>query len=769
MKTFLMAGAAWTALAGAAYAADPQVQPSPTGSPDPSAAVAEQPGASAPNSPGATTLDTVVVTARRRAENLQTVPVAVTAFSGREIAERQINNQVDLANNTPSLVAIATGFPKELGGFVIRGQGPAFNGTSGTLPYFAEAPDSPLPVDGRRGTFYDLANIQILKGPQGTLFGKNATGGVLLFEPQRPTDTFGGYVQGQFGNLNDRQGEGAINIPIVPGKVLLRIAGAAEQRDGYTKDVGPYFAGKRYDDVDYRSARVSLILRPTEWLENYTVFRYLQSNNNGPGTVPYYSDPTRVDINAFFPNRPQLFQQQQDRGVRDVSYNLDQSVRAYFSETVNTTTVKLPWDLTLKNIVSYTRNYDSYTYDYDASPLPLSGQTSTGFPTTETKYFTEELQLQGKALENRLQFVGGLFTDAGWNDRPSMLYAQAFPVTTVLGFDIPAYAKTSIRSRAAFVQGTYDFGGLSSRLEGLSVTAGYRYTHEYNSSYAVIFAPPATQGSGQFHYGSYTVDVDYKINKNTLVYATFRDAFKSGGVNAFLPTSSPFFSYVPEELADKEFGVKSDFSIFGMKARTDLDVFFGDYSNIQRTVPTVVTAGVLAQVVRTAAEGSVNGVEFEGRLIPLRGLEFDVNYAYTDSNYGDVDPTATALLAGAQFPYTPANKYSLAVRYSLPWLHRYGDLTASGIYTHQSSSSIAQSNQTVFPTFPGFGVLNLRLDMDHIMGTPLGASLFLANALDKTYVVGQFDSVLGGNGFVTRTYGEPQTFGIQLRYAFGGR
>jgi iron complex outermembrane receptor protein len=229
-------------------------------------------------------LNDIVVTARRREERLQDVPIAVTAFTEEAIEQKGITDRTSLADNTPSLFTINGGYPREFAFFALRGQGPAFGSTPGVLNYFAEVPNS-VNIDGRVGTYFDLANVQVLAGPQGTLFGKNATGGNILFEPVKPKDDFEGYVRVQLGNYDDRRIEGALNTPIVPGRVLLRIAGEVGRRDGYTKDVGPNFAGKDYDNLSYESFRFGLTLRPTDDIELYTMLRYYHSDNNGGGTV----------------------------------------------------------------------------------------------------------------------------------------------------------------------------------------------------------------------------------------------------------------------------------------------------------------------------------------------------------------------------------------------------------------------------------------------------------------------------------------------------
>lgn len=706
----------------------------------------------------ATTIQEVIVTARRRSEDLQKVPISITAFSGKQLTERHITDQVDLANNTPSLIAIQSGYPGEYGGFIVRGQGPAYNATSGTETYFAETPDPYLGLEGRPGSYYDLANIQVLKGPQGTLFGKNSTGGNVLFEPQRPVNSYGGYVEGQLGDYNDRQADGAINVPIVDDKVLLRVAGTIERRDGYTKDVGPYFPGRDYDNLSYEGFRIGLLLKPIEGLESYTLYRYQASDSNGAGTVPFANESTA-------PARIAAFQAQQAMGVRDVSYNTSEFGRYFYGQIMNSTSYKFSDDLLVKNIASFTRDYLAYGYDYDASPLTVGGQRSLAMPTQGFDYISEEFQVQGKALDRRLQYTIGAFGDN--------LYT---PVYEGFTYVLPARMLlvdqlTTDRSHAEFAQGTYDFGGISPVLSGLSATAGYRYTNEYTSSASIIpLTHSDTVGSASFHYGSYTFDLDYKITPDTMVYASLRDAFKAGGFNTTVPISSGLSSYAPEKLVNREVGIKSTNRFWGIETRIDVAAFFGDYTNIQRQalVSVLTNGGVVApvQVVQNAAEGHINGVEVEAVVIPVTGLQVSLNYAHTDSAYTKILPSAISLNEGTPFPGLPEDKGSIAVAYTLPLDSSYGKVTLSEDLTLQSRVSVATTAATPYPWLPGYSQLNLRLDWDDIFGKPIDAGIFVTNATNNTYAVGQLD-FSASSGFVTRTYAPPRMFGVQLRYSFG--
>ena len=179
-------------------------------------------------SASSTGLEEIVVTARRREEKLQTVPVAVTAFTAADIQNKQIESSSDLQHYVPSLSSSQQSRDEQV--FYLRGQGPngGSGGSPGVIAYFSEVPFT----GSGPGIYFDLDNLQVLRGPQGMLFGQNTTGGAVLFEPKHPTDSYEGYVQLTLGNYNREGVEAAVNIPIIEDKLLVRIAGSKETRDG---------------------------------------------------------------------------------------------------------------------------------------------------------------------------------------------------------------------------------------------------------------------------------------------------------------------------------------------------------------------------------------------------------------------------------------------------------------------------------------------------------------------------------------------------------
>src|SRR5882757_5674375 len=171
-------------------------------------------------------LEEITVTARRVKESMQDVPIAITAFGAGSLQEEHIMSNQDLLGKVPSLIVSSNGQARSSETFTLRGQGAAFLSGQGVVEYMAEAPlisGFYTSIQGGPGAFLDLDNLQVLKGPQGTLFGRNTTGGAVVLEPARPTDELGGYIQAQTGNYSDREVEAVLNVPLVDDKLAVRL------------------------------------------------------------------------------------------------------------------------------------------------------------------------------------------------------------------------------------------------------------------------------------------------------------------------------------------------------------------------------------------------------------------------------------------------------------------------------------------------------------------------------------------------------------------
>jgi len=229
-------------------------------------------------------MEEVIVTARKRDENIQTVPIAITAISADELREKAISAPSDLKTHTPGLELRTAGLQRNNLQFFIRGQGSTFGSAPGVITYFSDAPvgNSPKVSIGNNGQFFDLSSVQVLKGPQGTLFGKNTTGGAVLFTPEHPGNTFGGFLQAKAGNYNMQEYTGAVTLPFIDGKLSMRVAGNIIRRDGFTESLT---TGQDLDDRHRDSYRLGISFTPTEWFDNYTMYQRNKVNENNTGTV----------------------------------------------------------------------------------------------------------------------------------------------------------------------------------------------------------------------------------------------------------------------------------------------------------------------------------------------------------------------------------------------------------------------------------------------------------------------------------------------------
>jgi iron complex outermembrane receptor protein len=253
------------------------------------AAMAQVGGVPAAGAPVAqATVDTsdIIVTAQRRAERAQDVPIAITAFSPERLQQQNITQAQDLQASVPSLVVGANGQgSRDSQTPTLRGQGATFQASPGVVLYLNEVPlPSPITLSqqGGPGNFVDLENLQVLAGPQGTLFGRNTTGGAVLLVPHKPTNDFSGSIQGKYGNYDDKELEGVLNIPVVDDKLLVRVVGAYQDRDGFTRDVA---WNKDRDDKHWYSGRIGITFRPTDRIENYLMAYGAYSRFNGTGII----------------------------------------------------------------------------------------------------------------------------------------------------------------------------------------------------------------------------------------------------------------------------------------------------------------------------------------------------------------------------------------------------------------------------------------------------------------------------------------------------
>jgi|GEM_PF-362267 len=678
-------------------------------------------------------LEEIVVTANRREESIQTVPVAVTAMSGEALAEQHITTATDLLGRVPSLNVAPNGTQRSAEAITIRGQGQTYLAPVGVVNYFAEIPliqGSVLPNQGGPGNFFDLENLQVLRGPQGTLFGKNTTGGALLFGPHKPTNKFEGYVQAQGGNYDDREYAAVINVPIVRDKLMIRLAATKVDRDGYTKDVGagdttlslPFqtstfgpiiipnsglvlpgygpntgqaglpglantradFRGRDYDDRHYWTARLGILFRPTDDIENYFVGYYTREHSNGTGQVLVSTDPSHPSVINIAANAyggagnfgavsPTIAQAAVARslalGPRQTALNNDQFYKLKTWAAVDILSIKLDNRFTFRNIIGYQRLEQEYTWDLDGSYLPILahipgvitsatvanipqisalGQVGDVAKSTDASLLSEEPQLQMQLLGGKFVGVAGGFYS---KQKPEGLQGiGSYNVATYGG----TFFSIKTKTQAVYGQGALDLGVFTPSLDNLKITAGARQTWDHFDAarYSATFVNlPVSIVSKSDRATTWTAGLDYQITPQALVFGKVTRGYKAGGFNNS-SVSVPGATFGPERVTSYEIGSKTDFQFGPVPMRFNVSLYDLEYKGIQRAngdnVPngcgapgapprcaiTGNTTGLdSGAITYNAGAARVQGVEVEATARLFRGFELSGSYSYTDGKY----------------------------------------------------------------------------------------------------------------------------------------
>jgi iron complex outermembrane receptor protein len=738
------------------------------------------------------TVDEIIVTARRKSENIERVPVSITAIADAQIRSGSIRTEADLQSAVPGLV-IRQNHSQSQFNYSIRGQSvDSFSGSPpGVLPYIDEVQVS-APV---ATAFYDLESIQVLKGPQGTLFGRNTTGGAVLYDTAAPTNQFAVHLSGRYGNENTRELQGAVNLPVVSDKVLLRVSGDYTKSDGYIRNL---FNDGWLGGDDSKSGRISLRLQPIEGLRNDTIVQYSTfggtvaqaalysvnacgARNNGftlnSGASCLYN-PSTPGFAAFLAAHPgaypggldALVAYQRALGpyVTDTDYPNSNSARSLF--VVNKTTYDLNADLLVKNIVGVTDSTSSITLDIDGTSYPIF-QTGTknniGYEKYETRQVSEELQLQGKAWGGALDYIiGGYY--ARERD-PITFVLSAFEYTPIFPATLFNYSYTTTdETRAAFEQMSYHFHN------GLSVTGGVRYTWEtteIEQRPGGIYqgAPPQSAKSSK---PSWNISLEFQQSGSLMLYAATRGSWRTGGFNGVSPPVNAPASgggdvFNPETTRDFELGAKFAGLIGSTPVRLNAAAYNQWVDDIQRS-NTAVVNGILANLTVNVPQATVTGFELDGQLNPLPWLTLGGMIAYTDARFNK--PAVSLFGTETNFgPYADAPKWAssvfVQVEKELP--RQAGSVALRADAYTQSGQYFSNLNDTYEPNtyIPGYSLANLHLAWHAMFGTKVTPSLYVRNVGDTRYFVGGVPEG-GAVGLNNAASGRPRTYGLEVRYDF---
>lgn len=751
-----------------------------------------------------TGLDDIVVTARRIEERLQDVPVAITAFNGEALEARNVTDVQSLANVAPGLTITPANSPTTLI-VTIRGLGntnPNTGADASVGLYLNE-----VPINLQNGTnigMFDLEGVQVLKGPQGTLFGRNTTGGAILLNAAKPTDRLEGHVQGGgtfFRAGEGWQGEAVVNLPL--GETFQVRAGISlVDRDGYVRNILPRntpaaaygIVALPQGRTDFKNElpqksqawRFSARWTPADGIENVFFYdgAYLKSTG-----LPSY--PTAVNPNGAlvrfapalgFPD-PLAAYAALNEYKKDywwATMSVGRNPLSLYTHTLsNTTTIDLSDTLTLKNIVGYRHVRETYSQDI----VGLGGAWFNYRQRTGGYNLSDELQLQGRSLGNRLNWVAGLFYFEEARFNKSDHFAQ---------FGGPGSSTTDFASRArsysGFAQATFKV------TDEFSLTAGGRYTVDrrradlsrptVNASGTLAgcsfpgrtLANCALFGKDTFKAFTYTLSADYKIDSDTLVYIASRRGYRSGGFSATQATATDdrLIPFRPEKIIDYELGAKRDWRLGGdAQLRTNLAVFRQDYSDIQRLA--VDAQNVSNQLIINVPKAKVKGGEFEATLVPMRGLSVSYGYSYVKPRYKSF-VVAGFDNSGNTFSYAPRNTHTVSGSIELPVPESAGKVSLTADWTHRSKAFHDDQIQTtrggVYPAqtlaVPAYDMVGANLRWTGVMESRFDLELFVTNLTNAKVLPNgtpnTYPTLGNGIGF----YGvPPRMMGFNLRYNFG--
>ncbi len=597
--------------------------------------------AQADTSPRVTQLEEVVVTASRRAQTLQSVPASIEAVTGVELDNRGITNFSDL-DTTVSGLFLAQGSNLTDSALRIRGVGTRGNS--------ANDPSVGVVVDGiyqrRPGSVFtemlDIDRVEVLRGPQGTNFGKNTTSGVIAIHTAAPdVHEFSGRLQGVVGNLDAREARGVVNIPLVEGTLAARLSGYTAKRDGYTKNV---FLNEDTRDMDRQGARLKVLWNATDNLSVTLTGEYQQQEavldraivdygvvRVGPGPEVTYPEAF-AQLNAGEPPTPSL-----GRAFQNYSDSSEDTMKRFI--------MNVNWDLghhTLTSITGIEKFETSYDYDRDSSILPLSTLTTA----PENDLITQEFQLTSN-IDGPLSYIVGAFYQ---NE-------EIFSPTSING-NLVNVTERDESSYALFGNLTYDF---SDRWTGV---VGLRWSEDE----AVNLGFERT-----FREITYTAKLLYHIDADKMVYFTHDKGYKSGGINRAVPGGDESLRFWEPEVAyNYEIGLNSQW--WDNRLRLNAALFHQVFEDYQ--VTTSIMVGDISNVLITnAAEAFTQGLEFDFTAMVTDNLTLDGSAAWIRTEYDEYEnapcpkpPGPSCVdgaqdLSGKQMDNAPRTTFSLGAEY----------------------------------------------------------------------------------------------------------
>jgi iron complex outermembrane receptor protein len=769
------------------------------------AAVAQQAGGATAPAP----FEEIVVTAQRREQNIQDVGISVTPLGEETLQDLNIRTATDIVRAVPSLKMNAYSSSQAV--FNIRGVAQNSYGDEQEPPVAVYQDDSySSSINFASFPVFDLARVEALRGPQGTLFGRNATGGAIQFISQRPTDEFEGYATATYGRFNQIIVEGAVSGPFTD-QLQGRLAFISNQDDGYIKGLIPGEHDRGANN--HYAVRGQLAWQPSDNTNVNLILRYLRADKERQAGL-YSHEPACPNAQRqgeFTPPTLDCPAWGQGAGATGTGFRNDaiipsrggdpwateETSLSYVDRTIKAATLRIDskiGDLDLVSITDYQKGEKFYIEGGDASP-DLGVVFYQG---SDLKQYSEELRLSGSFGNNQL--VGGVYGMKVDGDYTGQ-FADPFYADIFTGCAPPscAYipvitASQTTTSYAAFLQNEWKAS------EKLNVILGLRYWRDQrNGAYygdepsndmhiafdhtqvvgTAFGAPfdesvvPITLTPDDAHktFTGVTsrVELDYRLNEDVLLYASFNRGSKSGGFS--FSTGTPFadfppftplgtdaqflngIPFKPEVLLSYEVGIKSTIN---QTTTFDASAFYYDYTDYQA----FVQLGYNQTIINLPA--TAYGFEAEINSRPIEGLTLQLGVSSIGSNVKDIVLPDSITQVEHDLPQAPKFSGNALARYEFPMGGNTASVQADVVYTSKFCFTVLcapvekEAAYTVVNARVGYGAENGRWSV----------AAFVDNLTDEEYRVYAFDSSLFA-GVVAGVYGKPRTYGVTGTWRFG--
>ncbi|MEP7351127.1 MAG: TonB-dependent receptor [Sphingorhabdus sp.] len=694
--------------------------------------------------PDAAYADEIIVTARKRAESLQDTSMALSVVDEKLLERRQISDVNGLQGVVPTItIGETVGMLK----INIRGLGNSTNTRS-------EDSDVVLYEDGaaisrmeaQSSAFFDLQRVEVLRGPQGTLYGRNSTGGAINLITRKPTDTFEGYVDATLGNYGLVKTDAAVSGPL-SSTLSARAAITATNRGGYGKNIA---TGADIEDQKRYAGRLQLLFKPSDRFQFLLSGEYAKQDD-ASGFFGYLA-PLFPFANP--PVAPRGAGGFSDPTSRDVASNFDPQLKKETWSVTGTLDYKLTDDLSIRNVMNYRKLNFFIAQDLDTSTV--STPTYVSIPLKD-KQFSEEFQFIYDT--DRIHAIAGLY-----------YFYEKFGGETGIGtgpntgiyFRLLGESKTE--AFAPFFNVAFDVN------DAITLRVGGRYNSDKRSianstilngtlSVPAIANTKRTLSAYTGEYG-----VDWNITDRAMVYYTFSQGFRSGAALIFQSTS-PIID--PTKVQNHEIGLK-----FESDDRTfyaNVAAFTAKVTDLQRTQASISPiTGLLSTRVNNIEAMRNKGVEFDAGWTPVPNLSLHGSAAYLSAKFIDFqsdDPiiqgTNVVQLAGNSTQQAPRWKWNAGAEFTMPFSNG-SSLVASGDVSYQSSVWFDEFNRAPFAE-GGYALVDASLTY-HFVGDQLRLSVWGKNLTDQDRFADVSFSAFGQ--VISKQWIAPRTVGATIHYDF---